>query len=702
MRTQSYTKFVRNFYNSNQSFFPRDVLWVALATMFWYFLSYIIHPVAPGNNEQYLGGWNIWHDQSLYLKSAQALARLSQPQEVYVYPLGYPAIIAPFVRFLPRHAFLLPNLFFAIGIAICFYSACKAYVSKAEAFSLTVFFIFASALASNKFIHGRLVWENAIIVPWNLIPVFFAAYLTSYLIIFQQTTSLKLVCASTAIGIAFFCRPPDALFLFVIYAASLVDLKTLRERVWALVILAIPTGIFAIITLISKLIVYGTWYSRYDLVVRDVGFSFHNILYKLYLVFADGMPIHLYGDLMLIPLMPWILLIIPGLLLLVRYTTKKVYFLMAAILLCVVIYVSFNGMAPTNVYSHHGYRYFAWFFPWLGLFAYLTVTRSVQVLGWRWVLATTLPIIAIVLATGWTETVVNSTGADADSVQQADMRHSQNYSTTERKFLITIDLADKKLVEGVRIFFLTPPSYDFQNSFNWEKLQVLADGQLLKLYQHYNLFQHGNTVIIAGRNPFSSEGGIKQLKIIFNATDQPEIEEVMLLQSRFQLFAFARVMLQRFGLASTNQLIRYSPYRFGEVIDFGKQGKSNRYKLSGWSGIEKEFTWAIGNRSQLGLRVPPSREPLELRMEMIGLVLPPKISYQTVQVSVNGKEIGEIKVSKRDIYTIKIPAEAIQEDGNLTIVFKLPNATTPKSLGINMDPRQLSVAVFNITLAPQS
>ena len=109
------------------AFFSAEVLWVAIAAIVWYFVSYVSHPAMPGNVVNYWMGWFGWYDQGKYLESAKALSDLSLTPDTYFYPLGYPLLGAFFVRFLPRHAFLVPNLLCTVFIVLTFYGSCACF-----------------------------------------------------------------------------------------------------------------------------------------------------------------------------------------------------------------------------------------------------------------------------------------------------------------------------------------------------------------------------------------------------------------------------------------------------------------------------------------------------------------------------------------------------------------------------------------------
>ena len=70
-----------------------------------------------------------------------------------------------------------------------------------------------------------------------------------------------------------------------------------------------------------------------------------------------------------------------------------------------------------------------------------------------------------------------------------------------------------------------------------------------------------------------------------------------------------------------------------------------------------------------------------------------KYPTQNIEILVNGVFQEKIAINNiGNLVNIKIPENAYQKD-NLVIELKLPNATTPKSLGINDDLRILAIGL---------
>lgn len=133
----------------------------------------------------------------------------------------------------------------------------------------------------------------------------------------------------------------------------------------------------------------------------------------------------------------------------------------------------------------------------------------------------------------------------------------------------------------------------------------------------------------------------------------------------------------------------------GTVIEFGDGGASEIYRVSGWSGTSKglTFTWSEGTSAKVALPIPSNSGPLTLKMRMGGLIHPPDLLFQPVEVYANGQKIADLQVDKLADFEASIPAAIPNPDGKIEIEFRIPKATSPKALGLSLDPRDLGIFV---------
>jgi hypothetical protein len=135
----------------------------------------------------------------------------------------------------------------------------------------------------------------------------------------------------------------------------------------------------------------------------------------------------------------------------------------------------------------------------------------------------------------------------------------------------------------------------------------------------------------------------------------------------------------------------------GKVIQFTPD--SERYRVSGWNKSEGASAWSEGTSARLALPVPADAGPLTLKMTLRGLVQPPTLPFQPVEVYANDQKIADWEVSESAAFTAEIPAELTKSGGGtLSLQLRISKATSPKSLGINTDARILGVSCYSIEL----
>lgn len=147
-------------------------------------------------------------------------------------------------------------------------------------------------------------------------------------------------------------------------------------------------------------------------------------------------------------------------------------------------------------------------------------------------------------------------------------------------------------------------------------------------------------------------------------------------------------------------------YEYGDPIFFGLGGDSKRFKLSGWSHIEPEWTWTDGIGASLIIQIrPTAQQPLTLRMKLGGFVHPPELPYQPVDVMVNGRKIASWRVAEHRVYRAVIPPEVVgggettfsghpadpRISALLFVDFYMPKAQPPVLLGDVHDWRRLGI-----------
>ena len=142
------------------------------------------------------------------------------------------------------------------------------------------------------------------------------------------------------------------------------------------------------------------------------------------------------------------------------------------------------------------------------------------------------------------------------------------------------------------------------------------------------------------------------------------------------------------------------PVSSAEVtIDFGKEGNSSKYCVSGWSAQEQSHTWTVGNVSVLSLPRLSADRDWRATLDVGAFVVPPAHSSQSLQIEVNGRIMGSFSLSKRETLSLKIPRELLTHADQLYIKFWHPDCFSPKSAGSGDDDRDLAFSFHHLTLS---
>jgi hypothetical protein len=136
----------------------------------------------------------------------------------------------------------------------------------------------------------------------------------------------------------------------------------------------------------------------------------------------------------------------------------------------------------------------------------------------------------------------------------------------------------------------------------------------------------------------------------------------------------------------------------GDIISFSNKNlisPQKKYLLSGWSGQEDWGTWSDGNKAELRLYLSEGVSRLEF---LFSALVTPSHPEQKVIVKVNGNYLKtEVFNQPSDnILLLDIPDDIKEGGGVIEMEFELPNAATPKSLGINNDNRLLAIGLISM------
>ncbi|MGN8276540.1 DUF6311 domain-containing protein [Pseudomonas sp. SMN5] len=126
----------------------------------------------------------------------------------------------------------------------------------------------------------------------------------------------------------------------------------------------------------------------------------------------------------------------------------------------------------------------------------------------------------------------------------------------------------------------------------------------------------------------------------------------------------------------------------------------NGMLVSGWGQVEDWGTWSQGTEAEMTLQVPP--EARAISIETAAFVQPNHTS-QRVEVSVNGVAALSTQFTRLQDNTLELPLtpamrEASGADGQVRLHFHLPDAISPKALGLGTDERVMALGLKSLTV----
>jgi hypothetical protein len=378
-----------------------------IATAIIYTLAYLGHGVLPGNSE-YPKAWWGWWDQGQYLKSAASLAHGTLTSDTDWYPLGYPAMGALFYRFAPQHAFFLPDLILVLGITALFYRIARQLISPLETVLIIAVFIgcYSGSLSAS------------LVVPWNTIPTHLLSYAIIWLVAFSEPDRKRVLIAAVCLGLMYLCRYPDALCMILPLGVAIMRLPTRREKVeaalWAFGILACVM----VSVLLVNHAVFGSWQTPYEKISAAVGFASYPLLQKSFLLLVDGNPVFRERDSALLQHFPWLLLLIPGAIHLLRRYKVNGLGILLSIALSYGLYFEYNDSAPDNIFRYHVIHYLFWTFPLLALITYVGLKEAWKYRVGRWSFCSVPLLLFAVCFITLREEVTSEIPADAAAMIQ--------------------------------------------------------------------------------------------------------------------------------------------------------------------------------------------------------------------------------------------------------------------------------------------
>jgi hypothetical protein len=151
----------------------------------------------------------------------------------------------------------------------------------------------------------------------------------------------------------------------------------------------------------------------------------------------------------------------------------------------------------------------------------------------------------------------------------------------------------------------------------------------------------------------------------------------------------------RSGLDST-VLANLTMLHTGDIVPFFGPGQvADTLTGLGWSGAEQWGRWSRGHEATLAFKVPvPTRRDLRIELSLLPFAPPPR-PRQLVSVSVNGEVLAQqtFTQSTDASMTVTVPTRLMGNDGVVRLVFDLPDAISPASVGMSADQRVVAIGL---------
>jgi hypothetical protein len=117
----------------------------------------------------------------------------------------------------------------------------------------------------------------------------------------------------------------------------------------------------------------------------------------------------------------------------------------------------------------------------------------------------------------------------------------------------------------------------------------------------------------------------------------------------------------------------------------------------GWSTPEPWGRWMLGRTATMVFKVSGhSRRDVRVKLSIVAFI-PPSHPHQRIDVLANGELLTQQTVREASSeLSLVIPARVVENDGLVRLVFDLPDAISPASLGLSIDQRELSIGVTQL------
>ena len=151
----------------------------------------------------------------------------------------------------------------------------------------------------------------------------------------------------------------------------------------------------------------------------------------------------------------------------------------------------------------------------------------------------------------------------------------------------------------------------------------------------------------------------------------------------------------------TSNRDRPSRYQWNSSIRFGYEGNARWYRDEGWSNPERGFTWTVGKRASLVMKLAKPSRAVSLNATLNPFLPKGVLEKQSVEILVNGRSAGRWTLTRGGYrpQSMDIPPDFFSDPDQTVITFETPDSAAPVELGVSGDRRVLGLAFSALELA---
>jgi hypothetical protein len=135
---------------------------------------------------------------------------------------------------------------------------------------------------------------------------------------------------------------------------------------------------------------------------------------------------------------------------------------------------------------------------------------------------------------------------------------------------------------------------------------------------------------------------------------------------------------------------------YNRPVTFGRNGTARSLNCTGIDFLEDgNQSWTSAPVAELDVQLPFAQQDVVLELDATPYVIPEIISAQKVFIFVGGMFVGYCALADHDVRTFPIDRNVISGRA-ARLSFVIPTATSPKSLRMGEDIRELGICLMSI------